>query len=682
MKKLIALLMTITMLFSVTVATAGCKKPTSFGDGDDVVIQFQLDNLGFGTHWLQESCERFMEKQKDVEYPGGKKGVYCHIVRGNTPTANNIQQSGSHVVFRGGKGDQLAETGNVWGIPADFMSEKLPGETRSIEDKLYPESRAQFKAADGKYYTLPAHEIYAGISYDMKLFNKYGFYFARQLDGGVNATDDPDFLVSEYESYFGDNQYFRSNLINQNCYFVNPKPIVDDYADVADYEADVALWEKGKSCGPNGIYGDYDDGLASSLYELFALWEFMAAKKVNPMLVSGHQKSLANAFLDAMPHALMGYEKSRTTYDLSGQVDAVIGFSYGGLESTGNLKDIQAPIVQNVNITEETGYYSTWGVEKYLTYAAMEVLLTNGFLDESSYPGSSKEVNHLGAQKKFLDSGHEIMGGTGAEIGMLMEYSYWWNESSIRGNVDAFESLNGKADREIRWMPLPVNVKEPVTGEDKTVSYRFASIADGTLTGTMKRDGTEYVESKKGEKNLLVQTHFAGMIIGKKAMEVDPAAEAAVKDWLKFFHSDEELSAVTASQGFRKALDYEMTGADRDKWAPFYRDLYDLSEKSDIFRPASDTETYYTASSTIMSKGEGNSAWNCKHGQYFGCWTKTPNMAEKRSSHRCWIESMVPRADWSKYYKGGEHTENITYLCYPGTTDEIVFVNGDENMPI
>ena len=368
MKKLIALLMTITMLFSVTVATAGCKKPTSFGDGDDVVIQFQLDNLGFGTQWLQESCERFMEQQKDVEYPGGKTGVYCHIVRGNTPTANNIQQSGSHVVFRGGKGDALAETGNVWGIPEEVMTTNLPGETRSIEDKVYPEFRHLLKAGDGLYYTLPSHEIYAGISYDMKLFNNYGFYFARTLDGGVNATDDPDFTVSDYESYFGANQYFHSSLINENVYFVNPKPLLDDYnGDVDAYEEDVALWEKGKSCGPNGIYGDYDDGLASSLYELFALWEYMAYKKVNPMLVSGHQKSLANAFLDAIPHSLMGYEKSKTTYDLAGQVDAVVGFSYGGLEQTGNLKDIQAPIIQNVTVTEESGYYTTWGVEKYLT---------------------------------------------------------------------------------------------------------------------------------------------------------------------------------------------------------------------------------------------------------------------------------------------------------------------------
>ena len=696
MKKLIALLMTIAMLFSVTATIAGCKKPTSFGDGDDVVIQFQLDNLGFGTHWLQESCDRFMEQQKDVEYPGGKTGVYCHIVRGNTPSANNIQQSGSHVVFRGGRGDTLAETGNVWNMNEVVTNMEIPGEPGVyIEDKLYPESKAYFRAGDtyteqgelipGDYYTLPAHEIYAGISYDKKLFDSYGFYFARTTYGDQVTSGNPLFDVDEYDSEYG-TVTFASTLTNQFYFFLSEKPLREDFTNDADYAEAVAGWEEGKSCGPNGIYGDYDDGLASSLYELIALWEYMkSTNRVNPFLVSGFQNSLANALLDALPTALMGYTKARGQYDLgegnvvgNGEVDAVVNFSYSGMESTGGLKEIEAPIIQKLNVTEESGYYTTWAVERYFTLATMEILLTQGFLDPGSTPGGTQEVNHLGAQKKFLDSGHTILGGQGQEIGMLLEYSYWWNESSIRGNVDAFQALNPSVvDREIRWMPLPVNIKTSVTGIDQEVSYRFAE-QQGISFG---HNGTEYTENTKGETNLLVQTGWSGFIIGKKAVEMDPAVQAAIEDWLLFFHSDAELSAVTVSQGFRKGLIYPVEEADRSKWASFYSDLYDLSEKSIIIRPASETRTFMTGVSSFMSRGEGNKAWNCKHGQYFACWTKAPSKTEDRSSRRCFIQTMIRRDQWSTYYRGGEDVENITALYYPGTQNEIIFVDGDDSKP-
>ena len=98
---------------------------------------------------------------------------------------------------------------------------------------------------------------------------------------------------------------------------------------------------KGKSCGPNGVYGDYDDGLASSLYELFVMWEFMKSKKVSPVLVSGSQLSLSNSILDCLPSALMGYDKAKGSYDLDGIVDAVVGFSYSGIDS--GMKDLEAP---------------------------------------------------------------------------------------------------------------------------------------------------------------------------------------------------------------------------------------------------------------------------------------------------------------------------------------------------
>ncbi len=691
MKKLIALLMTITMLFGLTATTAGCKKKIQLGDGDDVILYFQLDNLGFGTHWLEESCQRFMEEFKDKAYPGGKNGVYCKVIKGNTPTANTIEQSGSHVVFRGAQGQTLAETGNIWDINDIVRNEEIPGEPGvTIEDKLYPESKGYFQANDGHYYTLPAHEIYAGFSYDKKVFDRHGFYFARQLNGDEVLTGDPSFDVYDYDEEFGTQMHASTLVSNQFYYFVSPKPTMADgiYADQNELDAAIVEWEKGKSCGPNGIYGDYDDGLASSLYELFVMWEFMKAKKVSPVLVSGSQLSLSNSILDCLPSSLMGYDKAKGSYDLDGIVDAVVGFSYSGIDN--GMKNLEAPIVQRVEIDEESGYYSTWAVERYFTMAAMELLYTGGYLNESSIPGNPKQVDHLGAQKKFLDSGFLTDTGTGDEIGMLMEYSYWWNETTIRGRLANFENMNPEVgDREIRWMPLPVNIKASVTGEDvsvtkntETASYKFASEALGNLTGTINVEGTDYTESIMGEKNLLVQTEWSGFIIGKKAATASKAESEALKDWLLFFHSDKELSAVTASQGFRKGLIYEMGETDRTNWAPFYSDLYDLSNKSDILRPASTTETFNTGIETFMSKGEGNFAWQCSHGHIYNCYRNEPSKSTGRSSRRCFIYIMITKDEWAKHYKGGKGDNSKIYaIKYPDTDREIIFIDGDDNAP-
>ena len=703
MKKLIALLLTISMLFSVTIATAGCGKGGQLGDGDDVIIRFHLDNLGYGTQWLAESCERFMEQQKEVEYPGGKKGVYCHIIRGNTPTANNLGGSTSHVVFDGGYGDTLAETGNVMNID-DIVKMEIPGEGKTIEEKMYPETRGNYRAGDtynqdgtlipGDYYTVPTHEIYAGLSYDKKVFDRYGFYFARRLDGDEVTSGNPNFDAYDYEDYFGIEKK-PSKLIGGMYYFLSPKPALEDYTSETEYLADVKGWEEGKSCGPNGIYGDYDDGLPSSLYELFALWEYMKGT-VSPLLVSGFQQSLANTFLDAMPMALMGYDKARGQFDLTGEVDAIVNFAYGGLSdndysttnNVGNkngLSYVEAPVIQKVEVTEESGYYTTWAVERYLTMAMMEVLVHEGFLDAASYPNKEETLNHLFSQKKFINSGHKVSGGgsgVGPEVAMLAEYSYWWNESSIRGNLTSFNKLNPTVeDREIRWMPLPVNIKTSVTGEDETVSFKFTKEGGPSFT----RTGTEYTESKKGEKNLLVQASNNTLILNKKAIEKDSAVKQAVTDWMLFFHSDKELSAVTASQGFRKGLQYEMQNEDISNWATFYQDLYTLSENSDIIRLGADNETFAENATTIFSRGEGNKAWKCSHTDYFGCWRNTSFGQKGRNSCTCFISTMITKKEWEGYYRDGTHAADVVELYYPSEDPEnktpIAFVNGDGGQP-
>ena len=116
MKRLIALIMAL----AVTLGLTGCggRGNQQLGDGDDVILSFALYDLGYGTQWLDESCDRFMDLMKDKSYPGGKTGVFCSIEKGPTPKADELASSGVHVVFDMGARDG-SNSGNLLLLSAD-----------------------------------------------------------------------------------------------------------------------------------------------------------------------------------------------------------------------------------------------------------------------------------------------------------------------------------------------------------------------------------------------------------------------------------------------------------------------------------------------------------------------------------------------------------------------------------
>ena len=357
------------------------------------------------------------------------------------------------------------------------------------------------------------------MTYDKDLFDEFGFYFAKDSNG----------------------MPFDSLVTGMTAYFIEP------------YDMD------NRSCGPDGVFGTYDDGMPSSLVELIQLYEYMMDNQVYPLQVPGAYLYESDFATDGITGALLGKDKAYGTYNFSGEFDIVTGLNTSGYAFVNDngvsyLEDFYKPEIVTKTIDETTGYYSSWSVERYYALAFLEICKKQGWFA----PGYNPDVNtftHQQAQYQFISSGYDNgSGAQGPRVGTMATGSYWYNESyNSFTNFDDFYSINKSVEhRNLLWMPLPVNIFTSVTGEQD--GYE----ADDYL---VEIENLGITENTKGEEQVITQVH-ANCVYFNDNVRKDAQAYEALKDWIRFFHSDEQLEKTTIRQGFRKALKYDVRELD------------------------------------------------------------------------------------------------------------------------
>ena len=553
MKKLLTMLLCLVLCFSAV----ACGGTTEDGpDGNQVVIEFFITDGGVGSDWLAQANTRFMDANVATQY-GEKTGVYCRINKGQ-PSLNNMSSDGYHVYFmdRTNPVAGMAKTGNLLNIDA-WVNEEYEATTAdderdangngllSIREKMY-EEYAKFPQADnGDYYGIPYMEVYGGLTYDRKLFNDNNLYFAQK---GTGSKFNCQLYGTNYEFYQSKNP--------------NSK----------------------KTPGPDGVEGTVDDGLPSCVLELVTLWEKMRTLSIEPVQLSGKYLNYADFFLDGVWTALQGEQRAYTTYSLNGEVEVVVGYENEPI--FGQIDYIKKPKTAVVNITEESGYYTSWSVEKYYALALLEIIEKQGYFTTKN---KSQTYSHIDCQQDFIYSGY----GENKKIGMLIEASYWYNESKIRNNFNYFNALYPEAggDRDIQWMSLPVNLYNQITGEEGTATNMGVT------------------ETVKGERPTLIDTSRSAIVFNSK-VEQQPEVLAALKDWVLFFNSDEELSYFTIESGLARPLNYQVKEAHREGWNQFHDSLWELRKDCYVLRFEGNNATFY-GNTTFFARGFTDGAFSC-----------------------------------------------------------------------
>ncbi len=498
-KKSVSAIIATTMACSMLLASCGGN------GGDKTVISIMNFEGGVGTVWLDDAVTRFEATHQDIDvkvFSG--QGTASHITAG----------SGYNMVVI----ERLMLNNYVAGGLLLDISDVYTDEDSTLDERIYPEIKSRYQF-DGAYYGVPHYEFYSGFTYDKESFDSQYLYFADSSSGELFMSD------------FGD------------AYFVSQS-----------YTA--------KSIGPDGEKGTQDDGLPCSLQELLILCARMKKKGMEPIQLTGKYLDEINYLLAGLWPSLAGYEEIKTVYSMDssncpGQ-DGIKGTEDDGkvevikTDANGKLmfsdeplfvgnSQIKKPITEWVEITLDNGYLTNDLASKYYAAAFVEAAEKAGFFSEDSY---DEGVSHTGAEKTFIYGEY-----SGKAKGLLIEASYWWNESEMAGNMEDYKKISRKDTRDVRWMPLPTSVNDTVT-------------------------------EGNGEKTVLNDAGFASIVVNANIANNKPVVDACI-EFLKFLYTEEECAKYTESTACFRPVEYDVDIANSDK-SIYFKDLVELRQKSNV----------------------------------------------------------------------------------------------------
>ncbi len=503
-------------------STGGAYVPPvgPIGSSNGTTIEIMNFGGGLGRKWLDYAAEEFSKTVATKEYEDGKQGVKFNIQNTTNTGSDSMKGSGIHIYFDQGFGNLKSKIakGDLLEI-TDIMDDVIEtkGEQEiTLLDKITDTHEHSIKSTDGKYYGLPHYEWFPGLSYDVERFNEAGLYFA-------DASE--------------------ANTVSYNCALVGKT-------------AKFVKSENGKkSVGNDGEYGTEDDGLPTSLEELIMLCDYMKSKKgITPFTVAGGHIDYFNNLTGALWASLAGGDEMDACYSFTGSVDAVVGYTEENLFA--GYDGVKKPIVQTktLNGSDSEGW-TTKSAARYYATAFEELAVKKGWFSQDTTNGNS---SHLTTQTNFV-----LNGMSGIEkIGMLIEGSYWYNESINASVFDNYALISGSTERDLAWMSMPTSLSETVT----------------------ENNGKEMVFLEFGTSYAFLNGNLAGK--ADKAGIVE-----ACKDFLKFLYTEDQLKAFTRNSGSMKAgIDYTMSGDDYGDLPEFQKSILEMRKNGRVVYQTADND--------------------------------------------------------------------------------------------
>lgn len=521
----------------------GCVPGKEVNKKDDTKTQLDVTSFegGFGQEWLYAARDRFEEVYKDVSFEPGKVGVQVTVQPDEySLPPSNITGSKYHVFFYESLNynsyiirnqflditDLVKESAtDVSGLlDATQIASKGASETesRTIEDKMNQVQKDALNI-DGKYYCIPHYEGSTAVSYDRDLFKEKKLFFKE----GGGWTKQP-----EIEG----------------------------------------------TVGPNGIRGDYDDGLPSSYEEFLALCDHMVEVGVTPFTFPGGHLDYINHFTQSLFTAYLGANGSACWSFDSGdeKLEVITGWNNDG-----------TPITEMVNITNENGYLTSQLAVRYWSqWLLSETVKNPDYYSDSAKTGS---VSHVDDDRTYVNS---KLDADLKPIAMKFDGSWWYNEAKD-ALLDSYKKYENSTDRDFAVMPMPWKI-----------------------TGT--------VTEGEGRKNALNDTTYAYAFLNANLVD-QPVQLQVAKLFLKFCYTDKSLQEFTTTTGTFKALQYELTTSQLNSVDKYVQNLYNLRRVSDIVYPYSNSKIYianqdgfafYTWKNSMYNgNGEDNSYTIYKNGK-------------------------------------------------------------------
>lgn len=483
-------------VLSVGVA-AGCGNGNIGKDEDTskiTQISFrQWGGTASSTDWLQQAADRFAAEKANEPYESGKKGVKVEI-----STNKDSDYTSSIPDY-----DILMDenSANIYDMQTRGYLADIDVIVKGLQSKIEPQLLPKLKGADGKYYGLPHYSYDVSISYNVDLFKTENLYIA--APGEESVVNYKSSLLPA--SSAGVNFVFNENTK--------------------------------KSCGPNGIPNDYDDGLPSSLEEFIVLCDYIKNKKqINPFSISDINGGANYAFMliESLWAGMVGTDAMKATNcnftDAEVEVVKEGALSYDGtLLNTG----IKMPKTETVVLSDDNGYRMYDMSARYYALSFLELAKNKGWF-------KNQQMTNTKAQEFFVLGNYNA--NDNDRCAMLVDSTFWYGEAVSGGTLTKYKSLSGGKEANVSMMPMPVQ-----------------------LTGQ--------VTEGNGKKPTVIDT--SATVFVNKRIEKNEGLFRAVKEFIEFLYSDAELKAFTETSKLTMNLKYDY---DKSSLGNFYAGVLEIEK--------------------------------------------------------------------------------------------------------
>ena len=498
-------------VLSVGVA-AGCGNGNIGKDEDSskiTQISFrQWGGTASSTDWLQQAADRFAAEKANEPYESGKKGVKVEI-----STNKDSDYTSSIPDY-----DILMDenSANIYDMQTRGYLADIDDLVKGLQSKIEPQLLPKLKGADGKYYGLPHYSYDVSISYNVDLFKSENLYIAAPGEESV---------VNYKSSLLPDSSAGVNFVFNENTK---------------------------KSCGPNGIPNDYDDGLPSSLEEFIVLCDYIKNKKqINPFSISDITGGANYAFMliESLWAGMVGTDamKATTCNFTDAEVEVV---KEGALSYDGTLLNtgIKMPQTETVVLSDGNGYRMYDMSARYYALSFLELAKNKGWF-------KNQQMTNTKAQEFFVLGNYNA--NDNDRCAMLVDSTFWYGESVSGGTLTKYKSLSGGKEANVSMMPMPVQ-----------------------LTGQ--------VTEGNGKKPTVIDT--SATVFVNKRVEKNEGLFRAVKEFIEFLYSDAELKAFTETSKLTMNLKYDY---DKSSLGNFYAGVLEIEKAAgDKVYAASDNIKY------------------------------------------------------------------------------------------
>lgn len=294
--------------------------------------------------------------------------------------------------------------------------------------------------------------------------------------------------------------------------------------------ANANTFESKKSAGPNGRKGDYDDGLPATYDQMIQLVAQIRSSSCIPFCYSGSIFDYVDKACRAFIADYEGYEGFKMNFTFNGTAKVVDSISADG--KTVTTKEVQ--------ITPKNAYELAGQAGRYYALYMQDQL----FGDIKNVGMSWNSDGYIIAQGNYISSKH-----TDTPYAFLAEGVWWENEAE--SSFNAVEGMYGekKSDRRFGFLPMP-------------------------------KANQSIVDQQQGQTLYASNSSFCFVNAKCENMEL-------AKEFIRFLHTDAEMSKFSAKTSIPRSLNYEVSAEDRKTATNFGKTLIDLRADAKVVYPYS-----------------------------------------------------------------------------------------------